>query len=427
MDTQYVVKASSKALSASHRWKVLAVGVAANAGFSAAAAGIPTTAVWMRAGYHFDNAQLGVALGATGLGIALSELPWGLATDRFGDRPVLVAGLLGTALALVAMALFVVPSAASAPTLPLLAIAMALVGLLGGSVNGSSGRAIMSWFKAEERGIAMSIRQTAVPLGGGMGASLLPWLASTYGFAAVYSALALLCAVPAIFALRWLHEPPHSVSASTFVPRSGSGSGSTMISGAAIQRGPLGDAQIWRVALAIGVLCMPQFAVLTFATVFLHDFGRLGTAGISATMACVQIGAMIMRVWSGRYTDRRGNRRGYLRGSTLVAAASFAALAGAVALGHAMSIASVIALIVLAGVCVSAWHGVAYAELATLAGPARAGTALGMANTIVYVGLFLVPLLLPHMLAATSWATVWFVAGLVSLAVYPLFPRPVRG
>ena len=32
----------------------------------------------------------------------------------------------------------------------------------------------------------------------------------------------------------------------------------------------------------------------------------------------------------------------------------------------------------------SAWHGVAYTELATLAGTERAGTALGMANTAVY-------------------------------------------
>ena len=306
MDTQYALRTAARTLGASHRWKVLTVGVAANAGFSAAAAGIPTTAACMRTDYHFDNAQLGVALSATGLGIALSELPWGLATDRFGDRPVLIAGLLGTALALLSMALFVVPSAASIPALPVLAAAMALVGLLGGSVNGSSGRAIMSWFKEGERGIAMSIRQTAVPLGGGIGASLLPWLASTHGFAAVYSALALLCAVPAAFAIRWLHEPPNMATTS---PTTSAGSGPATKTGAPAQRSPLRDMQIWRVAVGIGVLCMPQFAILTFATVFLHDFGRLGTAGISATMAAVQIGAMVMRVWSGRHTDRRGNRR----------------------------------------------------------------------------------------------------------------------
>jgi len=412
MNTSSLVKAPGTAFGTSHRWKVLGVGVAANAGFSAAAAGIPTTAVWMRTGYHLGNTELGIALGATGFGIALSELPWGMAADRFGDRPVLIAGLLGTALALLSMALFVVPSAASVPALSLLAVAMSVVGLLGGSVNGASGRAIMSWFKEGERGVAMSIRQTAVPLGGGIGAALLPWLASTHGFAAVYSALALLCAVPGLFAMRCLPEPPHT--------------GTSVKAVIAPDRSPLADTQIWRVALGIGVLCMPQFAILTFATVFLHDFGHLGTAGISATMASVQIGAMIMRVWSGRYTDRRGNRRAYLRGSTLVAAATFAVLAAIVEFGHAESVAPIVGVIVIAGVCISAWHGVAYAELATLAGPARAGTALGMANTVVYLGLFLVPIVLARLLAASSWTLVWFVAGLIPLVVYPLFPRPVR-
>ena len=54
-----------------HRWKVLAVGVAANAAFSAAAAGLPATAVFMRSGYRLDNDQLGLALGLMGLGVAL--------------------------------------------------------------------------------------------------------------------------------------------------------------------------------------------------------------------------------------------------------------------------------------------------------------------------------------------------------------------
>lgn len=41
---------------ASHKWKVLGVGFAANASFSAAFSGIPTTAVYLRSGYHLGNA-----------------------------------------------------------------------------------------------------------------------------------------------------------------------------------------------------------------------------------------------------------------------------------------------------------------------------------------------------------------------------------
>ncbi|MGX7001884.1 MFS transporter [Caballeronia sp. KNU42] len=406
-------------LGASHRWKVLGVGVAANVSFSAAAAGIPTTAVWLRADYHLGNAALGLALGAMGLGVALTELPWGVATDRWGDRPILLTGLAATAAALLSMMLFVVPSHAAVPGLLWLAISMALVGVVGGSVNGSSGRAVMRWFQEGERGLAMSIRQTAVPLGGGLGALVLPWLASTGGFRPVYGVLAVMCAVSGVLAWFWLHEPPEAPVAAHV----GSSVSSPMPPAALVS--PLRDRMIWRVVAGIGILCVPQFAVLTFATVFLHDFGHVGIAGITATMVTVQVGAMIMRVASGRFTDKRGNRRSYLRGSTLVAVGSFVVLGAAVASGLRLPEALLMVLIAFAGICVSAWHGVAYTELATLAGKDRAGTALGMVNTGVYLGLFLTPVCIPHLLAIGSWGVVWLAAAVCALVAYPLFPKPV--
>jgi len=330
-----------------------------------------------------------------------------------------LTGLATTAAALLAMMLFVVPSAASAPGLVWLVLAMCVVGLLGGSVNGSSGRAVMRWFQEGERGLAMSIRQTAVPLGGGLGALILPWLASTGGFRSVYGVLAVMCAVSGGLAWRWLHEPPDAPEA----PASAH-AGSRVPAAPAVS--PLRDRVIWRVVLGIAILCIPQFAVLTFATVFLHDFGQIGIAGITATMVAVQLGAMIMRVWSGRFTDKHGNRRAYLRGSTLVAVASFLVLAGAVGSGYKLSEVLLILIIVFAGICVSAWHGVAYTELATLAGKERAGTALGMTNTAVYLGLFLTPMCIPHLLAMSSWGIVWLVAAVCALFAYPLFPKPVK-
>nr|WP_061145300.1 MFS transporter [Caballeronia arvi] len=390
-----------------HRWKVLGVGVAANASFSAAAAGIPTTGVWMRSGYHLSNGELGLVLGALGLGIAISELPWGVLTDRWGDRPVLLTGLLSTAAVLVAMSLFAVPSSA---TLAWLVFAMCALGVLGGSVNGSSGRAVMAWFAEGERGLAMSIRQTAVPLGGGIGAALLPWLASSHGFAAVFGALAAMCAVSGAFAWRWLREPPDATHR------------------AAAHKGPapLTNVLVWRVVLGIGILCVPQIAVVTFATVFLHDAGHFGVTEISATMGAIQLGAMAMRVWSGRHTDRHGNRRAYLRMSVIVASASFVALAAAIAMGAAHTPLLLAAMLVFAGICVSAWHGVAYTELATLAGTQRAGTALGMGNTAAFASFFLTPLVLPHVLAASSWAIVWLAAGVCASFAFWLFPEPAR-
>ncbi|MCR4468426.1 MFS transporter [Burkholderia sp. SCN-KJ] len=407
------------ARSPAHRWRVLAAGVAANMSFSAAAAGIPTTAVWMRSAYHLDNGALGLVLGALGFGVALSELPWGIAADRFGDRRVLLTGLVATAAMLALMVATIVPAAHAVPPLMRVVAAMCCVGLLGGSVNGSSGRAVMRWFGERERGLAMSIRQTAVPLGGGVGAALLPSLASHAGFAAVYGALMLLCAGSAALTWRWLHEPPDTGATAPAAANRAVGHQSP----AAPARSPLASGRVWRIVLGIGALCAPQFAVLTFATVFLHDFGRLGLAGISAAMVALQLGAMVMRVWSGRHTDRHGNRRAYLRGSVCVAAGSFALLAAATAGSPHVPLAAIVAILVFAGICVSAWHGVAYTELATLAGANHAGTALGMANTVVYLGLFATPLAIPPLLAVSSWSVVWLATALIAAATYPLFAR----
>ncbi|WP_175781186.1 MFS transporter [Burkholderia anthina] len=425
MDTSCLASpspATRDARGPAHRWRVLAAGVAANMSFSAAAAGIPTTAVWMRSAYHLDNGALGLVLGALGFGVALSELPWGMAADRFGDRRVLLTGLVATAAMLALMVATIAPTAHAVPPLMRIVAAMCCVGLLGGSVNGSSGRAVMRWFGERERGLAMSIRQTAVPLGGGVGAALLPSLASHAGFAAVYGALMLLCAGSAALTWRWLHEPPDAPAAAQPVPVA-TNRPVAPHPPARHARNPLTSGAVWRIVLGIGALCAPQFAVLTFATVFLHDFGRLGLAGISTAMVTLQLGAMVMRVWSGRHTDRHGNRRAYLRGSVCVAAGSFALLAAATAGSPHVPLAAIVAILVFAGICVSAWHGVAYTELATLAGADQAGTALGMANTIVYLGLFATPLAIPPLLAVSSWSVVWLAAALIAGATYPLFAR----
>ncbi|MGF6655549.1 MFS family permease [Paraburkholderia youngii] len=411
---------------ARHRWKVLGVGFAANASFSAAFSGIPTTAVFLRSDYHLGNHGLGLVLGMLGLGIAVSELPWGLLTDRWGDRRVLLLGLLSTAAALAGLALFVSPGDAQVPGIVPLALGLLLVGLLGGSVNGSSGRAVMAWFREGERGLAMSIRQTAVPAGGGLGALVLPVLASHFGFASAYAVLALACAITAWFAWRWLHEPAQATATAGAAAASGRGADASTVGAPLAMRSPLRDIAIWRVALGAGALCVPQIAVITFGTVFLHDFGRAGVFAISVTMAAVQTGAAVARVWSGAWTDWRGNRRAYMRACSLLTAVLFVLLAlatGLVGMHRAGTVALFALMIVFGGVSASAWHGVAFTELASLAGTRRAGTALAMGNTCVFLTLFVTPLAIPALLSIGAWPLVWTVASACALLALPVFPR----
>ncbi|MDX8499186.1 MFS transporter [Mesorhizobium sp. VK4C] len=409
---RYTGVSTGRIFGPNHRWKVLGIGVAANAGFSATFSGIPATAVAMRQGYHLGNAELGLALGLLGLGVALSELPWGVLTDRWGDRRVLLTGLGATAAWLFIMAMLVVPTKTAVPGVTLLSASLLVAGLLGGSVNGSSGRAIMGWFGERERGFAMSIRQTAVPLGGGLGALVLPSLALILGFAAVFGLLAALSALSAFFAWRWLHEPPAQGGAHTNAAASGPA--------------PLRNIEVWRISAAIGLLCFPQVAVLTFASVFLHDFAGMGTWVTSASLAIVQTGAMVMRVWSGRFTDRHGNRRPFLKLCAALSALAFLVLwlLAVAAAGQPALMVFLPVMVVVAGISVSAWHGVAYTELATLAGAGHVGTALSLANTLVFVGFCLVPIAIPWLLIVFAWPGVWLAAAICAAIAWPIFLRP---
>ncbi|KIZ49867.1 MFS transporter [Pseudomonas oryzihabitans] len=399
----------------SHRWKVLGVGVAANASFSSVVGGLPATAVFMRSTYQLGNTELGLVLGMLGLGIAVSEIPWGLITDRWGDRPVLLAGLFSSAIAMLTLALL----AAFAPTAMLLAAGLFAVGLLGSSVNGASGRAIMAWFKEGERGLAMSIRQTAVPGGYALGAVFLPWLAHAHGFFEVFAVSAAACVVSGLFAWAWLFEPDFTSPVSVEAGSTG--------------KGPLQDLGVWRIVLAIGLLCAPQFATLTYAAIFLHDFGKVDITVVSATLAAIQAGAIVSRIWSGRWTDKHNNRRSYLKTCASLSAITF------LLLGLTVSVAStsglntspifvwvIIGVMVVAGIAVSAWHGVAYTELATLAGASRAGTALAMGNTCVFIVLFLTPIAASALTSHISWASVWLAGSICALVAVPLFPHVLK-
>src|SRR6476660_8251829 len=156
-----------------YRWVVLAAGTFAQACFSAFTLGLAALAPQLRSQYNLTVGEVGIVLGAAGIGMLPTLLPWGLLADRIGERLVIVLGLTGAAAALFATA--------ETSTLAQLVGMLALAGAFSASVNAASGRAVMGWFGADERGLALGIRQTAIPIGTASAAATFPWLASTGG------------------------------------------------------------------------------------------------------------------------------------------------------------------------------------------------------------------------------------------------------
>jgi sugar phosphate permease len=172
-----------------YRWAVLAAGTVAQATFSASTVGLGVMTPVLREEYGLSLGQIGALLSAAWFGACVTLLPWGLAADRYGERLVLALGLAGSAVCLV--------GAADAGSFEVLFGLLVVAGATGASVNSASGRAVMFWFSPRERGLALGIRQTAVPLGALLVAIVVPPLAAEGGSKAAFLFLAGLSAIGA--------------------------------------------------------------------------------------------------------------------------------------------------------------------------------------------------------------------------------------
>ena len=356
--------------------------------------GIPAIAPAIRTRYDLSLTQLGVVLAAEWVGTLFTLLPWGLLADRVGERRVLGAGLAGCGVFLVA--------AGFASDFWALTLLVGLAGAAGAATNSASGRAVMHWFGADERGFALGIRQSAVPVGGIVAALVLPALGSVRASFAFLGAFCLVGAVAGFVFVRdrRVEEAIHGED----VPWT------------------LRDRRLWRLCFGSGIYLFGQVAVMSYVVLFLHDERHWSNGHAALVLAAVQVFALALRIGVGRWSDVLGARLPPLR---RLGVASFATLALAAALLHG-PVALLVPLLVLAGGFGMAWNGLAFTAAAELAGPRRSGAAIGFQQTVLSALGIAAPIGFAAVVAAGSWRTAYALAALFPLAG-ATFLRPLRG
>src|SRR5262245_41238284 len=149
--------------------------------------------------YGLEKAAAGSLMAVMSLGILAGSLVFGPVVDRFGYRPVLVAGALGVGLGLLAIA--------SASAQAVLAPAMLVFGVGGGLLNGATNVLVADITpEGRESGLALlgvffGIGAFGVPLVLGL---LLEWASYT----AIVGGLALLVVVPLVSFVAVRFPPP---------------------------------------------------------------------------------------------------------------------------------------------------------------------------------------------------------------------------
>jgi sugar phosphate permease len=246
-----------------------------------------------------------------------------------------------------------------------------VAGLLSGTVGLSSSKAVFSWFGARERGLAMGIRQIAVPVGAGIASVALPRLGLRGGWELALGLIAVAQLAAALLFLATL--------------RTAVGERAPVKTALARQFADvLGHRNLMIAGSASVLLVMAQYALLAYLILFL---GQQGWPTLSASLALllVQVGAVVGRMAWGAASDRLfgGARRPAIVRIVVLAAA---ALAGLSAVQSAWPHWAVLLLAAAVGATALSWNGLMVTLMAEIGGAARAGAAMGLNATAVFLG-----------------------------------------
>jgi predicted MFS family arabinose efflux permease len=394
-------------VSVSVRARIIALILIAQTVANVGPLGIPAIASLLRADLGLTLAQAGSFLSAYYIGPALVSLPAGTLADRWGVKRMLVLGQLVIAAGLLAASV-----ATSYATFTLLLV---VAGFGYGMLNPTSTKAVMGWAPAAHRATLVGLKQVGLPLGGMLGAALLPALALALGWRTALVISAIVIGLGALASLGVYRDPPAAA-----LPAVAPGAGGAVAS-------VLTRRDLWLLSIATAIFAAMQTVWMAYLVLYLEGVVGLTLLTASRLLALAQLGGMAGRVFFGLLSDRlfAGRRRLPL---VLAGAGSAACTIAIASTGSGTSGAGLGVLSFVFGVVGIGWNGVQHTWMAELAGPRAAGTAVGLGLAVSSAGVMLGPLVFGScvQLAGGYHASWMALAVSMAVAVGLLFLVPER-
>ncbi len=383
-------------ISTARRWSMLAIALAAttsaNVFINGAAFLIPT----LHTQRGLDLASAGLLSSMPSFGLVITLIAWGYVVDRVGERIVLSLGSI-----LIAAAAF---AAASVDSLFAVGAFLLLGGMAAASSNSASGRLVVGWFPANQRGLVMGIRQTATPLGVGLGALVIPRVAESVSVSAALLFPAAVCAVSAVVCAVAVMDPPRP-------PRSEAP--------AEHLANPYRSSSVLTRIHAVSVLLVvPQAVLWTFALTWLMTHRGWSAASAGALITVAQVLGAAGRIAAGRWSDVMGSRLRPIRTIAASAAAAMALLALTDWVHSPISVAMMVA----ASVITVSDNGLAFTAIAEIAGPFWSGRALGAQNTSQHLASAASAPLFGGLIGIAGYPVAFAVCAVLPLMAMPIVP-----
>ncbi|KPN30714.1 putative arabinose transporter [Halolamina pelagica] len=352
----------------------------------------------------FVREGFSVSLGVTGLTVTAVMLGYtallfgtGAATDAFGERPLLVYGLLALAAGMAFVAV--------APTFPALLVALLFVGFAYATAMPATNRAAINVAPPGREALAMNVKQVGVTAGSAVAALLIAWMATTdaaavvgivrFDWQAAFLAGAVLAVIVAVVTAVRYEGMPASGSLSVPDVRS------------------LLDDRAYRGLLVSGFfLGAAVFTTTSYVVPHVTDTVAATASVGGAVLATVQVTGSLGRLAGGELADRIPGRP--TRGPALVLAAQ-AALAGAGFLAVVVASGQTTTWLAFGflGVSMLGFPGVYYATMTALVDDDEVGAATAGGQSALNVGGLVAPPLFGTVAESVGYDVGW--TGLAAL------------
>jgi MFS family permease len=345
----------------------------------------------IRGTFGVSRTLVGVALTTTLAGYTVFLFGAGAAVDGFGERPTMIAGLVGLGIGMVGVAL--------APSYALLLVALVVVGGSYATAMPATNRAVLVVAPEGRRNLAINVKQVGVTAGSGLGAVLVTAAAGTrFGWQVGFAVAAALAACVA------------AVFAATYHGRDGSG----VLAPPDVR----GLAGFDGYAPLVGAGFFLGAAVFTTTGyVVLHLTESIGTAAAfaGAVLATLQVTGSAGRLVGGSVADRLPGSNVQASARVLVAQSLLACVAFGGVVAADTSLGGAVAFGVL-GLFVLGFPGVYYACLTALVPDERVGAATAGGQTALNLGGLAAPPVFGYLADTVSYDAGWTVLAGATLA-----------
>ena len=196
-----------------YRWIILGIGILAYGATQFSRQNFTGVQKFIAADLALDRGELGVLTGAFFYSYALCQMPWGIASDRFGSRAIIVGGIFLTAVTMSGFAM--------GETTESLIFWRILAGIAAAAVYVPLTGGIARWFPERERGFSQgALGGVGGAFGEGAAYALLPILSIYFasGWRQGMHMIAAGIAVVGVMGLLLLRSSPSPASATTRKP-----------------------------------------------------------------------------------------------------------------------------------------------------------------------------------------------------------------